>query len=146
MYIPEYCYCFTNTITATRGHDISCSILSSTESTASTIPRTGLKRMGLTLLLIMIYIFVGIKIIAACSACICNWEVKLSAERCYRPMLTYSTLRIQSPMSAYRSYRRWTFTPKPIEIEWCLTVGNWKQLFCPFPVCPFLFPSNFERT
>ena len=32
---------------------------------ASTVPRTGLKRMGLTLLLITIYIFVGLKIIVA---------------------------------------------------------------------------------
>ena len=50
--------CVADTITATRGykltawwwpdcsHDVSCSVLSSTESMASTIPRTGLKRMG----------------------------------------------------------------------------------------------------
>ena len=35
---------------------------------AITVPRIGLKRMGLTLFLIIIYIFVGIKIIVACSA------------------------------------------------------------------------------
>ena len=43
---------------------------------ASTIPRTGLKRMGLTLLLIIIYILVGIKIIVACSARICKQATK----------------------------------------------------------------------
>ena len=53
-------------------HDISCSNLSNTESMASTIPRTGLKRMGLTLLLIIIYVFWGIKIIIACSAHTCK--------------------------------------------------------------------------
>ena len=44
---------------------------------ASTIPRTGLKTMGLTLLLIIIYIFVGIKIIVACSARICKQTTKI---------------------------------------------------------------------
>lgn len=39
--------------------------------------RTGLKIMGLTLLLIIIYAFVGIKIIVACSAHICNWATKI---------------------------------------------------------------------
>ena len=33
--------------------------------------------MGLTLLLIMIYIFVVIKIIIACPACICKWAIKI---------------------------------------------------------------------
>ena len=32
--------------------------------------------MGLTLLLIIIYIFVGIKIMVACSARICKWAAK----------------------------------------------------------------------
>ena len=44
---------------------------------ASTVPSTGLKRMGLTLLLIIIYIFGGIKIIVACSACICKQATKM---------------------------------------------------------------------
>ena len=90
--------CFIDTITTTRkqtnkqkipktkkltawwpdcSHDISCSILSSTETMASTIPRTGPMKMGLTLLLIIIYIFVGIKIIAACSAHICKQATKI---------------------------------------------------------------------
>ena len=33
--------------------------------------------MGLTLLLIVIYIFLGIKIIVACSACICKQATKI---------------------------------------------------------------------
>ena len=33
--------------------------------------------MGLILLLIIIYIFVGIKIIVACSARICKWATKI---------------------------------------------------------------------
>ena len=37
---------------------------------ANTVPRTGLKRMGLTLMLIIF--FVGIKIIVACSAWLCK--------------------------------------------------------------------------
>ena len=43
---------------------------------ASTISGTSLERMELTLLLIIIYIFVCIKIIAACSAHICKWAAK----------------------------------------------------------------------
>ena len=49
-----------------------CSTLSNTESMANTILRTGLKRKGLTLLLIIYNIFVDIKIIAAYSARICK--------------------------------------------------------------------------
>ena len=44
---------------------------------ASTIPRTGLKRMGFILLLIIIYIFEGIKILIACSAHICKRAIKI---------------------------------------------------------------------
>ena len=44
-------------------HDINCSILSNTESMVS------------TLLLIIIYIFVGIKIMVACSARICKQTI-----------------------------------------------------------------------
>ena len=75
MHIPElfyrYCNCHQRGKKLTAwwpdcNHDISCSNFSSTESMASTIPRIGLKRMGLTLLLVIIYIFVGIKIIVAC--------------------------------------------------------------------------------
>ena len=36
--------------------------------------------MGLTLLLIIIYIFVGIKIIVACSARICKWATIIVSE------------------------------------------------------------------
>ena len=39
---------------------------------ASTVPRSGFKRMRLTLLLIIIHIIVGIKISIACSAHICK--------------------------------------------------------------------------
>jgi hypothetical protein len=42
----------------------------------STVPRTGLKRKGLTLLLIVICIFVGIKIVAVGSAHICKQATK----------------------------------------------------------------------
>ena len=49
---------------------------------ASTIPGTGPKRMGLTILLIIIYTFVGIEITVACSAHICKWVTKIvSKER-----------------------------------------------------------------
>ena len=52
-----------------------CSILSSYESMASKIPRTGLKRMIITLLLVIIYIFVASKVIVTCSAHICKWAI-----------------------------------------------------------------------
>ena len=44
---------------------------------ANTVPSTGLKRTGLTLLLIIICIFGGIKIIVACSACIYKQATKM---------------------------------------------------------------------
>ena len=44
---------------------------------ARAISRTGLKRMGLIPLLIIIYNFVGIKIIIACSANICKKATKI---------------------------------------------------------------------
>ena len=79
--------CFTDTLTAIKGEkliawwpdcscDISCSTLSSIESMMSMIPRTGLRRIGLTLLLIIICIFVGIKIIVICIAHTCKWVTK----------------------------------------------------------------------
>ena len=51
-------------------------------------------RMGLTLLII-IYIFVGIKIIVPSSAHVCKWEAKIvSKEMLCQPKLTYITLGI----------------------------------------------------
>ena len=32
-----------------------------------------------------------------------------------------------------------------IEIKWYLSVWNQKQPFCPFPICPFLFPSYLKE-
>ena len=144
------------TVTATRGeqliawwpacsHDLSCSIMSSPESVIKTIRRTGLKRMRLTLLLTIIYIFVGIKIIAAFSTLICKWATKIVSKRCYRPMLISSMLRIQLHMSVWRSYRWWILTLNHVEMEWWWTIGNWKQLFCPLTVFSFLF-SNLIKT
>ena len=57
-------------------HDISHSNLSSTQSMDSTILRTVLSRMALTLLHIIIYIFAGVKIIRACSVCIYKQTAK----------------------------------------------------------------------
>lgn len=70
MHIPElyyrYCDCHQKEKLPAWWPDCSCGIscffLSSNKSKASTGPRTGLKRMGLTLFFIMIYIFVGIKV------------------------------------------------------------------------------------
>ena len=105
-------------------HDISCSIMSSTESVIRTIPRTGLKKMRLTLLLAIIYIFVGINITAAFSTHICKWATKIVSKRCYRPMLTSSMLRIWLHMSVWRSYRWWILNLNHVEMEWWLTMGN----------------------
>ena len=106
-------------------HDINCSIWSSTEFMASTIPRTWLKRLGLILLFIIICTFVSIKMLIACSVHIYKWRWELLAKRCYRPMSTSSTLRIES---AWRNYRRGTFAYEPIQMEWCLMVEICKQL------------------
>ena len=115
-------------------HDINCSILSSTECTASTIPRTGLKRMELTLFLTLLFIiictFVSIKMIIACSVHIYKWQRELLTKRCYRPMSTSSTLRIES---AWRNYRRGTFAHEPIQMEWCLSSLLQQKVFCRSP-------------
>ena len=68
--------------------------MSSAKSTASTILRMSFMRMGLTLLII-IYIFEGIKIIVPSSAHVCKWEAKIvSKEMLCQPKLTYITLGI----------------------------------------------------
>ena len=64
-----------------NSHGIHYSILSNTEPMGSVILRTGLKRMGLTLLLIIICISVGIKMIVACSACICKQATKIVTKK-----------------------------------------------------------------
>ena len=116
-------------LTATRGkkltarwpdcsHDRNCSILSNTGSVASTVLRAGLKRMGLTLLLMIIYIFVSIKIIIACSACICKRATttvgKEMPQTCVNSFHSKNTVSFVS----MKSYRRRTFTHDPIEVEW----------------------------
>ena len=111
--------CFPDSITATRGkrpaacwpdcsHAVNCSILSSTEFMARAISRTGLKRMGLTLLLIIIYNFVSIWIIVACSDHICKQAVKIVSKEMVQIHVNIFTLRIQCPMSAWRIYRSQT--------------------------------------
>ena len=50
-------------------------------------------RMGLTLLII-IYIFEGVKIITACSAIYASGQLKLLAKRCDTVILTSSTQNI----------------------------------------------------
>ena len=124
--------------------DINLSISSSSESMASTIPRTSLKRIELTLLLIITYIFVGIKKIVACSACICKQAKKLSAKRCSNPCWHFSFGEYIT--LCQRNYNSWTFTPIPQKWNDVWGWGVKKQLSCPFPVCPFLFPSNCNRS
>ena len=48
-------------------------MLSSYESMASKTPRTGLKRMRITLFLVIICIFVASKVTVTCYAHICKW-------------------------------------------------------------------------
>ena len=118
-------------------HDINCSILSSTEFMARTIPRTGLKRMGLTLLLILIDIFVGIKIVVACSAHICKWATTTASREMLQSM---STSLIQHPVSAW-SYRKGTFTCDPTETErcsdkWGFVSSFWQErILCRWSLC-----------
>lgn len=71
--------------------------MSSPESMVSTRPVTGLKRVGLTLLLTIIYIFVNIKITAAFPAYKLSKQLKLSAKRTtdlcqHLPLQDYGTL------------------------------------------------------
>lgn len=82
--------------------------------------------------------------IVACSARIYKQATKtVCKERLQTHADTHGTIqRAWHSTSAGRSYRRQTFTPDLVEVEWCLMVGNCKQLLCLFPVCPFLFPSN----
>ena len=123
--------CFTDAIIVTKGkkltawwpyysHDINGSILSSMESMASTIPRTGLKRMGLTLQSIIIYIFLGIKMIIACSACICKWTTKTVRKEMTQTHVDVIQAKILMPYLIMRS-QKWTFIPNPMEMKWYLT-------------------------
>ena len=145
MHIPQLFYRHS---TATRGkklkawwpdcsHDMGCSILSSADC-GSTIPRTGFRRRGETLILTIISIFVDIKITAAFSSHKC--KQRDATDPCWHlPLWEYCTLCQHEELK-----RRRTFFSK--KMEWCLTVGNWKQLFCSFPVCPFWSLSNLKRT
>ena len=80
--------------------------------------------MGLTLLLIIIYIFVDIKIIVACSAHICKQATKIVSKEMLQTHVDIFQSENTSPMSAWKSYRRQTFTPNPKEMEWCLKSGD----------------------
>lgn len=60
-------------------HNISASILSNTQSVASTIPKTGLRRL-LIQLLIIISIFVGITVIIAYSTHLCKEATKITSK------------------------------------------------------------------
>ncbi len=84
---------------------------------ASTIPRTGLKRMGLTILLIIIYIFVGLKIIVAYSADISKQATKTVSKEMLQTHVDISHSKNMAPTSAGRSYRRHTFIHYPTEME-----------------------------
>ena len=97
-----------------NSHSISYFILSNTEPMGSVIPRTGLKRMGLTLLLIIICISVGIKMIVACSACICKRVTNTVSKEMLQ---THVDIFHSEYYTLYLSYRRCTFIPKLIEME-----------------------------
>ena len=60
-------------------YNISASILSNTQSVASTIPKTGLRRL-LIQLLIIIYIFVDITVIIAYSTHLCKQATKITSK------------------------------------------------------------------
>ena len=132
MYIPESFYrCYScqqkEQLTAWWpgcSHDLRCSILSSTGSRARTIPRTGLKRMRRTLLLI-IWIFKRIKIIVgACSACIHKWATKTVRREMLQTHVDIFQLRPWPPISAWHSYRRQTFIHNPLEMKWLSDGGG----------------------
>ena len=60
--------------------------------------------MGLTWLLIVIYIFVGIKIIVACSACVCKRATKIVSQEMLQ---THVDIFHSENMASYVSMKKW---------------------------------------
>lgn len=85
-------------------HNISSSILSSTESVASTIPKTGLRRL-LIQLLIIIYVFVGIAVIIAYSTHICKQATKITSKE---TLQTHADIFYSKNMLPYIQHERVT--------------------------------------
>ena len=80
--------------------------------------------MGLTLLLIIIYIFVGIKIIVACSAHICKQATKTVSKEMLQ---THADIFHSENTASYvstKKLQKMDLHPNPIKMEWCLTAGN----------------------
>ena len=78
------------------------------------------EKLGLMLLLIIIYIFVGIRIIVACS--------KIASKEMLQTHADNSQSKISMPFLSMKQIRG-TFAPNLIEMEGYLTVGIGKQLF-----------------
>ena len=130
MPVPELFYRYCNWW-PDCSQDISCSILSCTESTARTVPGTGFYRMRLTLLPIIISVFVEHQIILSCSACVCEQATKTASKEMLQTHITASsTLRAWHHTSAWRNYGRWIFVHSPVVMEWCWQVGICKQCVC----------------
>ena len=86
-------------------------ILSSNESMASKILRTGLKRMRIALLLVIICIFVDSKVIVTCYAHIYKWVIYVVSKEMLQ---TCQHLPLKD-LDAFSHH-------DPTEIEWCLTI------------------------
>ena len=80
---------------------------------ASTLPATSLKIMMLSLLLITIYIFVGIKISVAYSAHINKWAIKIFSKEMLQTHADNSQSKISMPFLSMKQ-RRGTFAPNLI--------------------------------
>ena len=50
-----------------------------------------------------------------------------------------------APCISMKKLQKMNPHPSLIEIKWYLSVWNQKQPFCPFPICPFLFPSYLKE-
>ena len=93
--------------------------------------------MGLTLLLIIICIFAGIRITVACSVHICKQATKIVSKE-----LLQTHINIFSKKTALVSMRKLQKITLPlISQKWSDVgqVGNCKQFLCPFSVCLSVF-------
>ena len=97
---------------------------------ATTILRTGLKRIGLTLLLKIMYIFVGFKRIVACFALICKLATKIVSKEMLQTHVDISHPENRAPYVSMKKLQKSHLCPQVHRnrmMSW--QVGICKQLF-----------------
>ena len=83
------------------------------------------------------YISIRIKIIIASS--------KIASKDMLQTHIDVFCSENMAPCISMKKLQKMDLHPNLIEMKWYLSVGNQKQHFCPFPICPFLFPSYLKE-